>query len=224
LSADPRLRRRSVTRLLAGIAVIALAIFAALTIAVSAGGQLAIDRVAFDLADDLRAPWLDHAARIVTTLGLFAIVGPVVLLCAAFLIRRGRAALAVALVAGVGLEWLATTITKAAVDRPRPPSPLVHTSGASYPSGHAANSIGWLALALALSVVIPTRRARIATIAGGAILAALVGATRVYLRAHYASDVLAGELLAVAIYAITAICAFSWDARKHRGARGSTPA
>jgi membrane-associated phospholipid phosphatase len=45
---------------------------------------------------------------------------------------------------------------------PPPPDPLVHTSGQSYPSAHAANSVGWLALAIALIVAIPTRGRQIA--------------------------------------------------------------
>ena len=52
--------------------------------------------------------------------------------------------------------WVSVWITKALIGHPRPPHPLVHTSGQSYPSARAANSVGWLALAIALTVVIPT--------------------------------------------------------------------
>ena len=114
------------------------------------------------------------------------------------------------MVGGVALTWLSVWITKAAVDRPRPPAPLVHTAGQSFPSGHAANAVGWLALAIALSAVIPTRAGRIAAIACGALLTALVGLSRIYLRAHYLSDVLAGEALATAMYAATSIIALTW--------------
>lgn len=110
----------------------------------------------------------------------------------------------------MALTWLSVWITKAAVDRPRPPAPLVHTAGQSFPSGHAANAVGWLALAIALSAVIPTRAGRIAAIACGALLTALVGLSRIYLRAHYLSDVLAGEALATAMYAATSIIALTW--------------
>ena len=43
---------------------------------------------------------------------------------------------------------------------------------------------------------------RSALVAGGLVLAALVGATRVYLRAHYVSDVLGGFGLAAAVFAL----------------------
>jgi undecaprenyl-diphosphatase len=208
------MRRRTVPWLLAVVGVIALAVFAVLTVVVTTSPTLAPDSRAFRIADDLRAPWLDHAARIVTALGLIAVVGPVLLLAAVLLIRRRHRARAAALVAGGALAWISVWIVKAAVDRARPPAPLVHTSGQSYPSAHAANSIGWLALAIALTVAIPTRAGRAAAVAAGSLLAALVGLSRIYLRAHYASDVVAGVALAVAMYALAAIGSLSWQARR----------
>jgi membrane-associated phospholipid phosphatase len=200
-----QMRRRSLAWPLAVVAVIAIAVFVALTVVVTTNPSLTLDSRAFHIVNDLRAPWIDHAARIITALGLIAIVGPVVLLAAALLIRRRHRACAVALAAGAALAWISVWIVKTAVHRARPPGPLVHTSGQSYPSAHAANSIGWLALAIALTVAIPTRGGRITAIAAGALLAALVGLSRIYLRAHYASDVLAGEALATAMYALAAI-------------------
>jgi undecaprenyl-diphosphatase len=118
------------------------------------------------------------------------------------------------LVLGAALAWVSTWIVKTVVDRPRPPDPLVHTSGPSYPSAHAANSVGWLALAIARAIVMPTRRYRIIAITAGALLAGLVGLSRIYLRAHYASDVLAGEALAVATYTLVTIGATLWQAHR----------
>lgn len=40
-----------------------MAVFAALTLAITGNRSLALDSGAFDTADDLRAPWLDNAAR-----------------------------------------------------------------------------------------------------------------------------------------------------------------
>ena len=187
----------------------------------ASGSSPAGDSHAFRIAAQLRAPWLDHVARVVTTLGLFAVVAPVVLIGAALLIRRHHRARACALVAGAALTSVAVWITKAAVDRPRPPASLVHTTGQSFPSGHAANSVGWLALAIALSVLIPSRGPRVIAIAGGALIATLVGLSRIYLRAHYLSDVLAGEALATAIYAAASIAALSWPLHRERASRRS---
>ena len=157
-------RRASVPWLLVVVAVTAIAVFVALTIAVTGSSSLAFDSRAFEIAEDVRAPWLDAAARVVTTLGLIAIVGSAVLVGAAVVIKHHDRARAGAVVVGAALVWISVWIVKSVVDRPRPPDPLVHTSGQSYPSAHAANSVGWLALAIALTVVIPTRAGRIAAI------------------------------------------------------------
>jgi membrane-associated phospholipid phosphatase len=196
---------RSYVRLLGAIAVAALVVFAATTAVVAANPALGLDARAFRIADELRAPWLDHAARLITNLGLIAIVGPALVLGAVVLIWRRARPRAAALLIGGALAWVSFWITKVAVDRPRPPAPLVQTTGQSYPSGHTANSVGWLALAIALVVVIPTRAGRIAAIAAGALLNALVALSRIYLRAHYASDVIGGEALSVMMYAVAAL-------------------
>jgi membrane-associated phospholipid phosphatase len=208
------MRRRPVRWQLVAVAATALAVFAALTVAVTSNRSLAFDSRAFETAHDLRAPWLDTAAKIVTTLGLIVIVGAAVFLTAVLLYRRRHALRAAALALGAAVAWVSVWITKWAVDRPRPPGPLVHTSGQSFPSGHAANSIGWLALAIALGAVIPNRAARTAAVAAGALIAVLVGLSRIYLRAHYISDVLAGEALAIAMYALATIGAVAWQARR----------
>ena len=214
-------RRASVIWLLLAVAVTATCVFVALTIAVTGSSSLALDSRAFEIADDVRAPWLDSAARVITTLGLIAIVGSAVLVGAAILIRHHDRARASAVAVGAALVWISVRIVKSVVDRPRPPAPLVHTTGQSYPSAHAANSIGWLALAIALTVVIPTRAGRIAAITAGALLAVLVGLSRIYLRAHYASDVLAGEALAVATYAFATIAAVAWQSRRGSATGGA---
>ena len=214
-------RRASVPWLLVVVAVTAIAVFVALTIAVTGSSSLAFDSRAFEIAEDVRAPWLDAVARVVTTLGLIAIVGSAVVVGAAVAIKHHDRARAGAVVVGAALVWISVWIVKSVVDRPRPPDPLVHTSGQSYPSAHAANSVGWLALAIALTVVIPTRAGRIAAITSGALLAVFVGLSRIYLRAHYASDVLAGEALAVAMYALATIGAVAWQSRSESAIRGA---
>jgi membrane-associated phospholipid phosphatase len=214
---------RSIPRSFIAIAVIAGAGFIALTVIVTANSSLAFDSHAFAIASDLRARWLITVARVITALGLIAVVGPALVVGAALLIARKNPRRAGALVAGGALTWVTVWITKSLVDRPRPARPLVHTAGQSYPSAHAANSVGWLALAIALAAVIPARSARIAVIAAGALAPVLVGLSRVYLRAHFASDVLAGYALAVAMCSLAAIVMIARPARR-RSTSGTAPA
>ena len=82
---------------------------------------------------------------------------------------------------------------KAAVDRPRPPGSLIATSGASFPSGHAiASTVTAVGLVLVLAAPGPSRwRWEVRA----AIFAAVMALSRVYLRAHWLSDTVAGALL-----------------------------
>ena len=207
---DPSAADGARVRLLTVVASTSLAVFAVMTALVTTEHVHGLDARAFRIADQLREPWLDSAARALTTLGLIAVVGPAVVLGGAWLFARRRVPRGGALVAGAALAWLSVWIAKSIVDRPRPPAPLVHTAGQSYPSAHAANAVGWLALALGLVAVIPVRGGRIAAIAAGGLLALLVGLSRIYLRAHYASDVIGGEALAVGMYALAALAALAW--------------
>ncbi|WP_029433626.1 phosphatase PAP2 family protein [Blastococcus sp. URHD0036] len=82
---------------------------------------------------------------------------------------------------------------KAAYDRARPPDSLIATSGASFPSGHAvAAAVTAVGLVLVLAPPGPMRwRWEVRA----ALFAAVMAMSRVYLRAHWLSDVLAGALL-----------------------------
>ena len=112
------------------------------------------------------------------------------------LVVRKRYAEALVLVVGLALVYVAVHVTKDALARERPGGSLVDTSGDAYPSGHAAYATAWIAVAVAL-----TRRLRLVTsgvlvfIALG--IAAAVGVSRVYLRAHWWSDVAGGWGLGV---------------------------
>jgi undecaprenyl-diphosphatase len=86
---------------------------------------------------------------------------------------------------------------KAAYDRPRPPGSLISTSGASFPSGHAiAGAVTAVGLVL---VLLPPGRARWRWEARAIAFSFLMALSRVYLRAHWLSDVVAGALLGGAL-------------------------
>ena len=82
---------------------------------------------------------------------------------------------------------------KAAIDRQRPPDSLITTSAASFPSGHAiASAVTAVGLVLVLAPPGPARWRWEVRAVGFAVVMAL---SRVYLRAHWLSDVVAGGLL-----------------------------
>ncbi|QIL77380.1 MULTISPECIES: phosphatase PAP2 family protein [Hymenobacter] len=84
-------------------------------------------------------------------------------------------------------------VLKSFYNRPRPLLPLTSASGLSFPSGHAMISASFYGLLIYLvytHVRRPIWRWLLITLLGSLIL--LIGLTRVYLRVHYATDVLAG--------------------------------
>jgi undecaprenyl-diphosphatase len=110
-------------------------------------------------------------------------------------------------------------IAKAAVDRPRPVGSLVDTAGQSYPSGHAAYAIAWIAIAVVVSRTVPGLARMTVVVVVATVIAVLVGLTRIYLRAHYLSDVLGGAGLAAAIFGICGMVGLFVAHLRHNDAR-----
>jgi membrane-associated phospholipid phosphatase len=82
---------------------------------------------------------------------------------------------------------------KAAYARPRPTGSLIQTSGSSFPSGHAvAGAVTAVGLVI---VLLPPGRARWRWEIRAVIFAFVMALSRVYLRAHWLSDTVAGGLL-----------------------------
>lgn len=155
---------------------------------------------------DLRdAAGLD-LARAVSTLGAFPLPATAIALAAAWCVRARRFAEALVLAGGFLLTWLAVTVTKEWVARPRPSIATYDAIGLSYPSGHAAHAVAWVAIAVILTRL-SSRRTQITAVTAAIAVALLVGASRLYLGVHYLSDVLGGYGVAAMIYAVAGMTA-----------------
>jgi membrane-associated phospholipid phosphatase len=113
----------------------------------------------------------------------------------AYLLARRNVRAAVFLVVTVELSGVVTETAKRIADRPRPIQALVDAPSTSFPSGHALGVMVSVLALLTLALPVAHRRLRIALIAGGAAIVALIGIGRVVLNVHYQSDVLAGWAL-----------------------------
>ena len=137
------------------------------------------------------SPATQQALRWVSDLGDVLVLTPLVLaVFGGLLLRRQRV---------LALGWLlAVRVLKGAIGRERPAGAAeLVTSGASFPSGHAAGAL--LVYGLLLWIVLPLvarRRWRaVLAVAGGVLIGAIV-VSRVLLRVHFVSDVVGGLLLA----------------------------
>jgi membrane-associated phospholipid phosphatase len=164
---------------------------------------------------------LTNVARVVTFLGspgltVAAAVVAMVVLIWRFHWLEAAVLLAIA-VAGGDLSYF---VLKQLVHRARPPDAMLHVSTFSFPSGHTVGATTlYLGLAWIVSRSQTTRPTRVAVWAGALLIVGAVGATRVVLGVHYASDVIGGFALGglwVAA-AATAWGASEWS-RPRRGA------
>jgi membrane-associated phospholipid phosphatase len=146
---------------------------------------------------DARATPLTWLARALNVVGGGLVTIPLRIGVAAWLALRTRwRALAAWLLTWVTAE-LVHAWTRDFFHRGRPPAPLVGITGYSFPSGHAvAASATAVALVLVLFPSGPGRRKWEAVAIAFAFLMAL---SRVYLSAHWLSDVVAGILLGTGV-------------------------
>ena len=138
-------------------------------------------------------PTLTRISRAITFFGSVLFLSSVSLLVGAVLVIRGSFYRLIALASAVGGGALLNLALKHLFHRQRPvlENPLVTLSSYGFPSGHTMGATifyGVLALIVAHSIRSWPRRV---LIGGGAALAiALVGASRIYLGAHYFTDVI----------------------------------
>jgi membrane protein DedA with SNARE-associated domain/membrane-associated phospholipid phosphatase len=155
-----------------------------------------------------RTGWLTSALQVLTWLGSTAFIIPAGLATGLYFVLGRRdwrppVLLTVAVAGAVGLY----NIVKALVGRPRPPAAIWigHYTGASFPSGHATQSTAFYAmLAIVVCAGLSFRRRAIAWSAA-ALVVLIVGASRIYLGAHWLTDVLGGYALGATWVAIVVV-------------------
>jgi undecaprenyl-diphosphatase len=147
--------------------------------------------------DDIRNEPLTLVARFLSVLGGGVVTIPLRVLVAIWLAaRRSWRMLGAWLLTWAGAEIILSG-AKAFYHRGRPPGSLVETVGFSFPSGHAVAAAA-TAVALVLVLLKPGPQRRHWEIAA-MIFAFVMAFSRVYLRAHWLSDVVAGVLLGTGV-------------------------
>jgi membrane-associated phospholipid phosphatase len=183
------------------------------------------DLSVFHWMDDIRNEVLTLLARFLNVLGGGTVTIPLRIIVAVWLLVRTRwRAFATWVITWAAAE-LIVAAAKAFFHRGRPPDPLVDVVGFSFPSGHAVAGAA-IAVALVLVLMPPgpaRRRWELAAIA----FAFVMAMSRVYLNAHWFSDVVAGVLLGAGLAlgsagVLTEIREVALRRRSHTAAAGHT--
>ena len=203
----PQLIRSIHARLIAG----KLVLFVVLAIAVAELSIVARADIALaDSIHSLASGWLTTGALAVTELAstdviLIATAGAVVALAAS---RHWRGAIA------LGVSVLATqavvSVAKGLAERPRPDEhgAMVESGGFSFPSAHSASAVALYVMLAVIAGSALRGRVRDSAWAVAIALALAIGVSRVYLGAHYPTDVLAGWLTGgILVVGSWALCA-----------------
>jgi membrane-associated phospholipid phosphatase len=200
-------------------AAAALLLFGYLANEVLRGETLRFDNSVRNIVHSWASPTLTYVMRGVTQLGAprFLIVLSLVLVL--WLVNMGRKRAAILLVVAAAGAVALDELLKLVFHRPRPEAYFGYPlpSSYSFPSGHAVSSCCFYGvLAAIVTARMRSRAAKIAVWTAAALMAALIGLSRIYLGVHYPSDVVAGY--AVAVVWVAALRA-SYDAWLRRSSR-----
>jgi membrane-associated phospholipid phosphatase len=160
----------------------------------------ALDRRVTLAVRNLHAPGRDRVAHAITFLGsqIFLIPAAILMSGALILLHRGAAAKYLGGAMLLGSIWSPLLKRRFRRNRPDLWAPLATEASHSFPSGHATmGTIFFGAAGVALCREAATPAAGIAIAVAAAVLIAAVALSRVYLGAHWLSDVLAGIFLGV---------------------------
>jgi membrane-associated phospholipid phosphatase len=150
------------------------------------------DSALYRWMDDIRVTPLTWLFRFLNVVGGGIVTIPLRAVVSIYLLLRRWWRKATAFMLTWLVSEIALSVLKAFFHRGRPMQPLVSVSGYSFPSGHAVAGAA-LAVALVLAFFPAGERRRWEWAAAG--FAFVMGFSRVYLNAHWFSDVVAGVLL-----------------------------
>jgi len=203
-----------------GVYGVMLLLFALLATFVHFHPVLSVDVTITKEFQENQNPWLSGIMTAVSYIGYqnWLSIGLVVL--AAVILWVVDLRLEAVFVAVVyAISGLLDGLIKLIVGRPRPNASLVEVfrvaSGQSFPSGHVMSYVAFWGLLFTFGVILFDGRRwwRIALLVVSGFFVVMVGPSRVYLGAHWASDVLGAYLIEAALLGIALLIYLQLDAR-----------
>ena len=149
------------------------------------------------IQDTTASPW-EETMVAVSFIGRNYILIPMALLLFTWFLWKNHRPETIVVFAAI-VSFAINPVLKIVINRPRPPDDLVsvwrHFDGLGFPSGHAFSAVVLFGLLYyLLPILVPWKAAAYLIRASLILLILLIGISRVYLGAHWPSDVLAGLL------------------------------
>lgn len=163
------------------------------------------DTALFVALQQLRTDWIDRVMVAITTIGSWRVAGPVIAAVALVLAYRRCWHTLAYWLAAQGVAMLMVAVLKLGVGRARPSPMYTGIEQFSFPSAHATSAValyGFLAYLLARRQRVGTQRV---ASSAAATLIVLIALSRVYLGAHWFSDMLGGLSFGLAWLALLCI-------------------
>jgi len=172
-------------------------LFVALAIPAFAGAVQSLDNVVHRWVVSAQSEPIVTAAKVLDFVGSVWVTWPLMAALAGWLAWRRKWGAFSAWVLAMAVSQLLIGPIKDLYMRPRPPMSLVETTSWSFPSGHSVAG-ATIAVAAVILLVAPGPKRRNLELLAAA-FAVVMALSRVYLRAHWLSDVAASAALGVAI-------------------------
>lgn len=192
---DPnRPESASLVMLAASLLAISWAWFTLLASLLASGGPLALDHTIHDFMWSLRNPLADRMMAGLASVGDTSVLAPAVLVALGYLLWRRRWMAAVHWIAAIVFGLALTNLLEAAIQMPRPPTA---PAGFGFPSVAVTMStivFGFFAVLIAREL--PGRR-RVWPYLLAGVITTVVGFARLYLGAHWPSDLVGGTLFGI---------------------------
>lgn len=175
--------------------IVFIVIFGYIAIAIENHSIARFDTPLIEMIQGWETTWLTMVMKVVTWIGTVYGVGTIVVIgfiILSFKLRsRQQAFLLLGTVAG---SIILNSLLKNVFQRDRPTINIIlEASGHSYPSGHAMMALAlYSTLAFIAWHYVKTTTSRLALILFAILMILLVGMSRIYLGAHYPSDIVGG--------------------------------
>ena len=184
------------------IGIILLIGFIIITLLLFTNNVSAYDEFIYKYIYLLRSSKCDIVFKTFTYLGNLIPVTIITMSLLVFLEKKDRSILATSMI----ITLLTNQMIKYIIRRPRPPieERLITQGGYSYPSGHSMLAMCLYGVLIYFTYTkVKDNKIKYLLISIFTIIILLIGMSRIYVRVHYPSDVLAGFLLTIIILIIT---------------------